>query len=429
MIDVEKRFTDDTVCARGLSRARHPPSDRVFRPDVQGCDDDDVNAPPAFDLAVVGLGPAGRALASRAAARGLSVLAVDPRPDAVWTPTYGIWADELGPLPESVVRSRVPRPELRARGRHVLGRDYLVLDNAALQQALPLEAVTVRPGRLADEEVTALRGGGPGRARVVVDARGARPEGTTAGDPAPAQTAYGIVVDAAEAAPALDGAGALLMDWRTDWSGGDPPTGTPTFLYAIPLGDDRVLLEETCLAAAPGLPIPELKARLRRRLLSRGVRPEVIEEPLEREIVRIPMRGRGQRPPSGVLAVGTAGRGGNLVTGYSVAHSLRRAEELARALVEGEEVSSADPAGPADVLREMGLRALLRLDVAGTLELFDAFGRLPAAAQRDFMSRDSDAPGLVSAMWGMFTRMPGSAKRALVTATFGPSTSLRVTRA
>ncbi|KAB7741442.1 lycopene cyclase [Nostocoides sp. F2B08] len=380
----------------------------------------------AFDLAVVGLGPAGRAVASRAAARGLSVLALDPRPEAVWSPTYGIWGDELNELPESVVRARVAGPELRARRRHTLHRDYLVLDNLALQQALPLDAVEVRRARLEDADLVDLLGSRPGQARVVVDARGARPEGHLPDDPAPAQTAYGIVVPAEDAAPALDGAAGLLMDWRTDWADEGDRRGTPTFLYAIPLGQGRVLLEETCLAAAPAMTIPELKRRLRRRLVSRGIRPAVVDAPLEREIVRIPMRGRGHGPAEGILAVGTAGRGGNLVTGYSVAHSLRHADELARAIGtglrgEGRLPSEIDPTGPGDLLREMGLRALLRLDVDGTLELFEAFGRLPVQAQRDFMSRDSTAPAMASAMWGVFRRMPPRAKRALVAATLGPS--------
>lgn len=373
---------------------------------------------------MVGLGPAGRAVASRAAARGLSVLAVDPRPDAVWSPTYGIWGEELAGLPESVVRFRVQGPHLVARGRHILQRDYLVLDNAELQAALPLDGVRVRRDRLDDGQVAALRGTGPGQARVVVDARGARPAGTLADDAAPAQTAYGIVVRTEDAAPALGGAPAMLMDWRTDWAPpGTTPTGTPTFLYAIPVGPDRILLEETCLAAAPGLPIPELQERLRRRLLGRGVGEAVLDHPLEREIVRIPMRGRGQPPPPGVLAIGTAGRGGNLVTGYSVAHSLARAEDLVWAVAAGEPPAEADPSTRADLLREMGLRALLRLDIDGTLALFDAFGRLPTHAQRDFMSRDSSAPGMASAMWGMFASMPLSAKGELVSATLGPSTS------
>ncbi|QFG67387.1 lycopene cyclase family protein [Ornithinimicrobium pratense] len=369
------------------------------------------------DVAVVGLGPAGRALASRLVARGASVLAVDPRPQAVWTPTYGVWAEDLGDTPAGVIRSLIRRPEIRAHGHHVLPRRYAVLDNAALQRALPLQGAQVRAERLTDEEVVALRR----EAAVVVDARGARPAGPRSTDPAPAQTAYGIVVPAAEAAPALGGAEGLIMDWRTDWAppGSTRGRGPATFLYAIPLGDGTVLLEETCLAAAPGLPVEELKARLRRRLLARGMGASAIEEPLAREVVRIPMRGRGRKPPGGVLAVGTAGRGGNIVTGYSVTHSLLSADALAARIVQGRVPRQVDPLGPSDAVREAGLRALLRLDVEGTLDLFDAFGRLPGARQRAFWSREARAGGMAASMWGMFTRMPPRSQLELARATLG----------
>lgn len=209
-----------------------------------------------------------------------------------------------------------------------------------------------------------------------------------------------------------------MMDWRTDWSVDSSPEGPATFLYAIPLGDGTVLLEETCLAAAPGLPIPELKERLARRLAARGIRRGVVERPLEREVVRIPMRGRGTPAPTGTLAIGTAGRGGNLVTGYSVAHSLATAGAIARQIADGA-TPRIDPVGPSTLLREAGLRALLRLDVQGTIGLFDAFGRLGGAEQRGFMSRDSEALALAGAMWGMFRRMSNRERGALVAATLG----------
>lgn len=364
------------------------------------------------DVAVVGLGPAGRSLAARCAARGLSVIAVDPRPQAVWTPTYGIWADELGDLPTSVVRARAENPELRATGAHPLRRPYLVLDNAELQAALPLDGVDVRPGRLDDRAVTALRA----EARVVVDARGARPEGLRPDDPAPMQTAYGVIVPLEVARPALQGAEALLMDWRTDWSEQELPTATPTFLYAIPLGDGQVLLEETCLAAAPAVPVAELKTRLRRRLVARGVDPGAVDDPVEREVVRIPMRGRDRPAPPGVLAVGTAGLGGHRVTGYSVAHALRVSDRLAAALAAGDVQPVVDRFDAAERVREVGLRALLRLGTRGTLELFESFGRLPVERQRAFLSRDAGAAALLGAMWGMFARLPARSKVELVSA-------------
>lgn len=362
------------------------------------------------DVAVVGLGPAGRSLAARCAARGLSVIAFDPRPGAVWTPTYGIWGDELGDLPASVVRARAENPELRASGVHPLRRPYLVLDNAALQAALPLDGVDVRTERLDDSAVTALSV----EARVVVDARGARPEGLRPDDPAPMQTAYGVVVPLEVARPALQGAEALLMDWRTDWSEQERPTSTPTFLYAIPVGDGHVLLEETCLAAAPAVPVEELKTRLRRRLAARGADLAAVDDPVEREIVRIPMRGRDRPAPDGVLTVGTAGLGGHRVTGYSVAHALRVGDRLAAALASGAAPTVVDRFDAAERVREVGLRALLGLSTQGTLELFEAFGRLPVARQRAFLSRDAGAGELLGSMWGMFAQLPARSKAELV---------------
>lgn len=368
-----------------------------------------------FDVAVVGLGPAGWALASACARVGLRVLAIDPVPHAVWAPTYGLWADELGELPPEVVRSRMGHPEIRAHGVHDLDRTYVVLDNAATQAALPLTGVEIGAGRLDDAALMGLHR----RAHVVVDARGARPEGRVPGDPAPAQTAYGLILDAADAAPALQGAEALLMDFTPDWAL-DPatPDAPASFLYALPLGEGRVLLEETCLAAAPGLGIDVLTQRLQRRLTRRGVDAAALAAPLGREVVRIPLHGRGARPVPGTLAIGTAGRGGHPVTGYSVAHSLAQATPLAAAIAEGR-VAQPDPLRPADLARALALRSLLRLDAPGTIALFEAFGRLPRARQRAFLHRDAPQGAVLGAMWAMFRHLSPSDGLGLARATFG----------
>lgn len=369
-----------------------------------------------FDVAIAGLGPAGRALASACANRGLLVLAIDARtPGARWAPTYGIWADQLGDLPADAVRARADRPALRAHGDHRIERPYVVLNNEALQEALPLDGVETRRARLTDRDLISLRR----EARVVVDARGARPAGIRPDDPAPAQTAFGLIVDEATAAPALAGADGVLMDWRPHWAS-DPtnPTGIPSFLYVFPLGNGEVLLEETCLAAAPGMSIDELATRLARRLAKLGV-DAATATPLGREIVRIPMRGRGVKPAQDILAVGTAGRGGHLVTGYSLAHALRTAPRLADALAGGETPRQVDPATPADVLREAGLRAVLNLDARGTIALFEAFGRLQPHHQASYLDRDAPATKVAAAMWGMFTRLGARDKLRLFRATVG----------
>ena len=49
--------------------------------------------PVSGQVAVLGLGPAGRAAASRLTAASVEVVAVDPAPDRRWTPTYAAWAD------------------------------------------------------------------------------------------------------------------------------------------------------------------------------------------------------------------------------------------------------------------------------------------------------------------------------------------------
>jgi len=45
----------------------------------------------------------------------------------------------------------------------------------------------------------------------------------------------------------------------------------PSFLYAMPLADGRVFLEETCLVARPALPFKVLKRRLERRMAAMGI--------------------------------------------------------------------------------------------------------------------------------------------------------------
>ena len=50
------------------------------------------------DLLVVGAGPAGLSVAQQVAARGLSVVCVDPTPDSVWPNNYGVWVDEFEAL-------------------------------------------------------------------------------------------------------------------------------------------------------------------------------------------------------------------------------------------------------------------------------------------------------------------------------------------
>ncbi|MEB8325051.1 lycopene cyclase family protein [Dietzia kunjamensis] len=389
-----------------------------------------------YDVAVVGLGPAGRALASRCAASGLTVLALDPRPDAPWRQTLSVWADQIPPWLRpgacgvDVFAHTVPVAALYAPDRAVLHREYAVLDNEALRRALPLgPGVTVERAEVDDTGVRALTA----RAHRVVDCRGAGGRLNRG----PLQTAYGIVVDAADAAPALCGENALFMDWRTDYVRGrndddddndddnnddnsdddsDDDEVGPSFLYAIPVGPDRVLLEETCLA---GLPAPDpavLACRLRSRLAGRGVSPAAIASPLSVERVRIPLLPRaGLTEDPRVEAFGTAGGHGHAATGYSVAAMLAAVPAAVYAIEAGYPLPA--PRSPlSTALHGVGLRVLLRADERTLRALFNAFGRLDGRRQRWFLDAASPSYQVAAAMWGMWVSMPVRDKAGMVAA-------------
>ncbi|MFF0813818.1 lycopene cyclase family protein [Rhodococcus sp. NPDC003318] len=356
------------------------------------------------DLAVVGLGPAGRALAHRAAAAGLDVVAVDPASARPWTPTYAAWADELPRwLGTGVVAARVARPRARGSRDHVLDREYVVLDNTALRVDLAgVRVVTGRAAHLADHTVT-LDDGVTLPARRVVDARGVRPAPALA-----EQTAYGLVVPPAVAAPALADAEALFMDWTPD--NGADPDAPPSFLYAVPLDADRVLLEETCLVGRPALGTAALRERLLTRLDARGVRPPA-DAAVER--VRFPV----QAPPTPTFAFGARGGMTHPGTGYSLAASLAAVDTVVDALVVG-----SDPAGAlwtrraraVRALRAVGSRALLALPPARVPGFFDEFFELPPELQRAYLSARDRPRDVSAAMWSLFRHASMPVRRTLI---------------
>ncbi|MEH6818406.1 MAG: lycopene cyclase family protein [Dietzia psychralcaliphila] len=372
----------------------------------------DATGDDLYDVAVVGLGPAGRALASRCADSGLSVLAIDPKPDAPWRQTLSLWADQLPPWLAAdacgvdVLAHSVHAPAHYSPDRAVLDRIYCVFDNDALRDALPLgSGVTVETTTIDDAALVALTA----RAHRVVDCRGAGgPD-----NPGPLQTAYGVVLNAVDAAPALGGDPALFMDWRTDHD--DDEVG-PSFLYAIPLGADRVLLEETCLA---GLPAPDpavLATRLRSRLLGRGVTPSAVDAPLAVERVRIPLLPRSSRVGHPrIEAFGTAGGHGHAATGYSVASMLAAVPGVVYAIGSGYPIPA--PRSPASTaLHGIGLRVLLRADGLTLRQLFNAFGRIGGRRQQWFLDGASPSYQLALAMWDMWLTMPVRGKAGMVAA-------------
>ena len=364
-----------------------------------------------YDVAIVGLGPAGRALASRCAAARMSVLAIDPDPDAPWKQTLCLWREQLPTwLSPEVVALSVAGPQLRSRTRHRIDLTYSLLDNERLREHLPLPAdsVTVVRRRLDDRGVLALRD----TARRVVDCRGAAGSGRAARR-VPAQTAYGIVVSASDGAVALDGAKALLMDWTDDH--GDRLDRRPSFFYALPLPGDRLLLEETCLAGRPAMPTQELADRLESRLRARGVARAVVDEPLAVEHVRIPLLPGRRRPLTGVDRFGTAAGHGQPTSGYSVAASLQAVTSAVNSIATGRALLPPRDR-QATVLHRVGLRALLGAGPSTTVELFESFGALPDRHQLWYLTSGTPWHQVAYAMWRMWWSMPAASRPGLIAA-------------
>ncbi|MBH0774828.1 lycopene cyclase [Nocardia sp. NEAU-351] len=350
-------------------------------------------------MAICGAGPAGRALAHRCLERGLSVTLIDPAPDRRWTATYALWADELPDwLDTAAVAATVERPVAWARGRHVVDRTYAVLDSERLRAALSVDAAEIRADRavtLDGHTVTCASGATVTAARVI-DARG-----LTRSPARAEQTAYGLVVDSSRAR----GLEPAFMDWRAD--NGAESVAPPSFLYAVPVGGGRILLEETCLVGRPALDTATLRTRLLCRLRSRGIALDG-DETVER--VRFPVHGGRV----GRDRFGAAGGFTHPATGYSVAAALGAADPVAsgaRAATAGIRAVAA--------LRAAGLRALLALPPADVPDFFEAFFTLPARRQRAYLSGRADPRGTAGAMRALFAELPPRLRRAVVSASLG----------
>ena len=385
-----------------------------------------------MDVAVVGGGPAGMALAGACARLGLATGLLDLAPERPWTATYGMWNRELPTdLPTSVVAARAAGRAI-ALSEHQLGWDYAVLDVPALQAHLAdqLTGVQIHVGRAVgspEAGVVALADGSHVRASVVIDAGGqARPlDPARAPGVAAAQTAYGLFLDEEVAAPLISPGEALFMDWRTDHG----ETGWPTFLYVVPLGGGQVLAEETSLARRPGLPLATLRRRLTARLAHHGVAP-----PKDARVEKVSFRvDHPRHRGADVLGFGAAAPLIHPATGFSLAASLRLAPEVATALAtnlpDGPDKALAaarETVWPLDArvihhFRRIGLEALLRMPPAEVPGFFEQFFALPDSHRWTYLTSRDDMSGTLSALGRLFQSSGGRLRRHLVKSAFLPA--------
>jgi len=355
------------------------------------------------EVCVVGAGPAGLALATALAKRGVTVDLLDPAPHQPWAPTYGVWEDDVAA--KHVARAIDHRWRHAAvhtdTGTHLLERPYLRLHTGrlhaqAIQDALDA-GVVLQPSRVLALGAHTRRSQpiftsvGTRHARLVVDATGRGLPETHALRPASVgpgvQVAYGQRITVDQHPWATDTL--TLMDWRRLRDVGPHAGDTeqhPTFLYALPFSETEVFVEETVLSTRPARPIAECEARLQARLRQLGVG---VREVHETERCFIPMGGPLpvlERSERALLPFGAAAGLVHPATGYSLATSLRLAPVVADTLVEALSVTDGRGAARAAwqtiwplearrnrALYQYGLDLLVDLPLHAMQRFYDAF--------------------------------------------------------
>jgi lycopene beta-cyclase len=381
-----------------------------------------------LDVAVLGAGPAGSLIAAALARESLRVALVAPDPTARWSNVYATWLDELQACGrESWTLATWRRPVVRLGDDRAveLGCSYARIDAARMQDDLRREllaaggepiaarAMSVEHRRAAS--TVALDVGRRLDARVVIDATGAGSPFVARRGGSPAfQSAYGELLRLRSRARETDEM--AFMDWRGD---ADPPS----FLYAMPLGDDLYFAEETSLVHRPALGHGALRARLHARLARMGVRGA---EVVGREVCLIPM-GVGLPRRQRTVGYGAAGAFIHPATGYQIARALRLAQPTARviasALRERDAVAAARAAHrilwPASAqvawrLYAEGAEALATFDAKTMRGFMAAFFSLPQARWRGFLDGTLTPAAILAAMARVFFAADAPLRRRLV---------------
>jgi lycopene beta-cyclase len=389
-----------------------------------------------IDVLVAGGGPAGWAVAAACAQLGLTTELVDLAPDRPWRATYGSWRAELPDDIDSAVAAS-GRGEAIGTTTHQLGWEYVVLNNTALRDSFATAPITVLKGRVREarpdpEGVTVDVDGRQQRAAVVLDATGAARAvlGGAARGPSADQTAVGVLVEADAVRRLVAPGNALFMDWRPHHG----ETGWPTFLYAVPVTVDHLLLEETSLARRPGLGLAPLRRRLHARLAYHGIAvPHGGEERVRIPVDRpLPARGAWHGP---VVPFGAASPLVHPATGFSVATALQLAPRVAGAVRDALQQGGSAAAGAAawravwspaalavHALRRRSLESLLRMPPGLIPKFFDVFFGLPPQHRWNYLTGREDVQGSAAAMAALFAASPWWLRRRLVSGALNPRT-------
>ncbi|KAF7145753.1 hypothetical protein RHSIM_Rhsim04G0109400 [Rhododendron simsii] len=378
------------------------------------------------DLAIVGGGPAGLAVAQQVSAAGLSVCSIDPSPKLIWPNNYGVWVDEFEAMDlldcldttwsGAVVfvneksTKNLGRPYGRVNRRQLKSRmmQKCILNGVKFHQAKVIKVIHEESKSLliCNDGVTI-------QAAVVLDATGFSRCLVQYDKPYNPgyQVAYGILAEVEE--HPFDVNKMVFMDWRDSHLDNNRElkernSRIPTFLYAMPFSSNRIFLEETSLVARPGLSMEDIQERMEARLRHLGIKVKSIEED---EHCVIPMGGPLPVLPQRVVGIGGTAGMVHPSTGYMVARTLAAAPIVADSIVRylGSEKSIFGNDLSAEVWKDLwpierrrqreffcfGMDILLKLDLEGTRRFFDAFFDLEPRYWHGFLSSRLFLPELL----------------------------------
>ncbi|XP_042487609.1 lycopene beta cyclase, chloroplastic-like [Macadamia integrifolia] len=393
------------------------------------------------DLAVVGGGPAGLAVAQQVSAAGLSVCSIDPSPKLIWPNNYGVWVDEfeamdlldcLGTTWSGAVVF------LDEKTRKYLDRPYGRVNRKLLKWKMMQKCISngvkfhqAKVIKVIHEESKSLlicNDGVTVQANIVLDATGFSRCLVQYDKPYNPgyQVAYGILAEVEEHPFDVDKM--VFMDWRDSHLTNkevlrEKNCKIPTFLYAMPFSSKQIFLEETSLVARPGVPMEEIQERMVARLRHLGIKVKSIEED---ERCVIPMGGPLPVLPQRVVGIGGTAGMVHPSTGYMVARTLAAAPVVANSIVQylGSERRLSGDEMSAEVWKDLwpierrrqreffcfGMDVLLKLDLQGTRRFFDAFFNLEPHYWHGFLSSRLFLPELIYFGLSLFSQASNTSR-------------------
>lgn len=393
------------------------------------------------DLAVVGGGPAGLAVAQQVSEAGLSVCSIDPSPKMIWPNNYGVWVDEFEAMDlldcldttwsgavvyiNDKTRKDLDRPYGRVNRKQLKSKmmQKCILNGVKFHQAKVVKVIHEESKSLliCNDGITI-------QAAVVLDATGFSRSLVQYDKPYNPgyQVAYGILAEVDE--HPFDINKMVFMDWRDSHLNNNKDLKErnrkiPTFLYAMPFSSQRIFLEETSLVARPGLPMKDIQERMVARLNHLGIKVTSIEED---EHCVIPMGGPLPVLPQRVVGIGGTAGMVHPSTGYMVARTLAAAPVVANAIVRylnsdrnllGNELSVEvwKDLWPIDRRRQreffcFGMDILLKLDLHATRRFFSAFFDLEPRYWHGFLSSRLFLPELALFGISLFAHASNSSR-------------------